>query len=187
MRRGSGSSLKKVLRITAGRWTSSYSWKSTGTPKKVEQSLSAHWPKQRLLQRTGHDGQIPKLRKRYFDRQNPEVPHLLAEWKNMSQNHIQSSAESSIISLEVIKSNMTKFHPGPLKSLQYNQSRMVYFIPRNRETFRKKKDSKGSMSGKEYAFHTAEESDTSPLQFRLHPKMRPHLQTYQRRKGSMMD
>lgn len=38
MRRGSGSSLKKVLRITAGRWTSSYCWKSTGTPKKVHRA-----------------------------------------------------------------------------------------------------------------------------------------------------
>lgn len=62
----------------------------------------------------------------------------------MSQNHIQSSAESSTTSLEVIKWNMTKFLPGHLQSLQYNQSKTVYPTSRNSKTFRKKKGSKGN-------------------------------------------
>ena len=64
---------------------------------------------------------------------------------------------------------MTKFLPGHLQSLQYNQTKMVYPTPRNREVFRKEKSSKGKVSGKEYAFHTAEVSDASPLQLRSYP------------------
>jgi len=46
---------------------------------------------------------------------------------------------------------------------------MVYPTPRNKDIFRKQKGSKGNVSGKEYAFHTAEVSDASPLQLRSYP------------------
>lgn len=46
---------------------------------------------------------------------------------------------------------------------------MVYPTPRNREIFRKEKGSEGNVSGKEYAFHSAEVSDASPSQLRSFP------------------
>lgn len=64
---------------------------------------------------------------------------------------------------------MTKFLPGHLQSLQYNQTKMVYPTPRNREIFRKEKGSKRNISGKQHAFHAAEVSDAFPLQLRPYP------------------
>lgn len=64
---------------------------------------------------------------------------------------------------------MTKFLPGHLQSLQYNQTKMVYPTPRNREIFRKERGSEWNVSGKEYAFHTAKVSDASPSQLGSYP------------------
>lgn len=54
-----------------------------------------------------HSGHSPELGKQHFkeDREGTEAKHLLAEWKNVSQKHMQSTAESSTTSLEVIKCN----------------------------------------------------------------------------------
>lgn len=54
----------------------------------------------------GCGGQSPELGRQSFKgehREGSEGPHLLAEWKNVSQKHMQSTAESSNTSLQVIK------------------------------------------------------------------------------------
>lgn len=81
---------------------------------------------------------------------------------------------------------MTRFIPGYLQSLQYNQTKMVYPTLRTGKFSGRKRAARGTWVGRNMLSTQQKYQMLLPCNSG-HTLMGPHLEAYQRRRGAMMD